>query len=42
MRREAITGLSGFGLELKRPSAAAIERWNEQQELTFGAAFRAV
>jgi len=37
-----ISGLSGFSLELKRPNAAGIERWNEQQKLAFGAAFRVV
>jgi hypothetical protein len=37
-----ISRRSVFALELKRAGAAGIERWNEQQKLAFGAAFRAV
>jgi hypothetical protein len=37
-----ISRRSGFASELKRPSAAGIQRWDKQQKLAFGAAFRAV
>jgi len=38
----SISGRSCFALELKRPSAAGIDRWDKQQKLAFDAAFRAV